>query len=730
MAEIEDDMLAELARTRGLRLICLTKNKQLKQANSLLEEEVDLNCKDEAGWNVIHYAAAGGYTDLVKTLVKKGVHVNKKDRNGETPLHKCSRRGHILCAVSLVTLGAHISKYDKHGQTPLEVAVKSRNIEMVKLFCLFGAEPSLQDWSWTMEELDQKENQILELLVSQHSRMPGYKYGSIIQTVLYVSPGDGIKLDNIGVEVLKCDTSSPFYFYCSKMQTEYSDIRSKLTDEQETYGDTYELCIWDCSSQNLKLKLTLPGVTQCSEKLFVITLEGKPVSVTNVYRHLAEESEVEDDFTEVLVSVPLEERKLSRFSIVKHSTPEIFAISNEQATTIIPQMEPDTEIDIPQGTFEQPSEMAVNIVETKEVNKEEDNGTAILLTNVLELTVNNGQQPKEPIRVVIPIHDQAAVSDDIVVLTSTTDQPDDSELDWEIRDAMINPDRTSAFFYVNHFSFYSVSRKKKVDTDLLEVVSAIERSIYRKKRVVFFLLTKWINCKSSELVLECAGKRQLEQRIEHWTSNGYDCSTLQKSDVYHAQIGQSFKLKLNGNLTDMADEDTQCITLQSNRNNSRVFNIGVNESDEQPEGELEIFQEKEADEVPKEIPSVHSKSIWCTSATVPKPHVASVVVESILKMNIKIPEKPVIAEEKPEVQSDDDEDDDQQSSENIEIQENEPTTNDMSLKKIVNLTQTIYKGEKGICKIKGCYRIAGNETAKDKETFSFGIIIIFFVSLH
>lgn len=34
----------------------------------------------QAGWNVIHYAAAGGYTDLVKTLVKKGVRINKKDR--------------------------------------------------------------------------------------------------------------------------------------------------------------------------------------------------------------------------------------------------------------------------------------------------------------------------------------------------------------------------------------------------------------------------------------------------------------------------------------------------------------------------------------------------------------------------------------------------------------------------------------------------------------------------
>lgn len=59
--------------------------------------------------------------------------------------------------------------------------------------------------------------------------------------------------------------------------------------------------------------------------------------------------------------MPLEERKLSRFSIVKHSAPEIFAISNEQTTTIIPQMEPDAEIDIPRGTFEQPSEMAVNV---------------------------------------------------------------------------------------------------------------------------------------------------------------------------------------------------------------------------------------------------------------------------------------------------------------------------------------------------------------------------------
>lgn len=124
-------------------------------------------------------------------------------------------------------------------------------------------------------------------------------FRSILHTVLYVSPEDEIRLDNIRVDVMKFDTSSPFYFYCSKMQTEYSDIRSKLTDEQETYGDTYELCIWGCSSQNLKLILTVPGVTQCSEKLFAITLDGKPVSVTNVYRHLAEETGVEEDVSTI-----------------------------------------------------------------------------------------------------------------------------------------------------------------------------------------------------------------------------------------------------------------------------------------------------------------------------------------------------------------------------------------------------------------------------------------------
>lgn len=92
------------------------------------------------------------------------------------------------------------------------------------------------------------------------------------------------------------------------------------------------------------------------------------------------------------------------------------------------------------------------VVETKDVNKEEEEGQAILMTNVLELTLANKQQPKEPIRIVVPVHsDEIASEGDMVVLASLVEQPEE-ESDWEVKDATRNPDGKTAFFYVDHFS--------------------------------------------------------------------------------------------------------------------------------------------------------------------------------------------------------------------------------------------------------------------------------------
>ena len=86
--------------------------------------------------------------------------------------------------------------------------------------------------------------------------------------------------------------------------------------------------------------------------------------------------------------------------------------------------------------------------------------------------------------------------------------------------------------------------KAKIIKDKAEVVDALDRSINRKKRVVIFLMTKWVNKISSELVVEFSGVRYVENRVSYWFEAGYDVNTLEKSDAYPIQVGQTFKVCL------------------------------------------------------------------------------------------------------------------------------------------------------------------------------------------
>jgi hypothetical protein len=50
-----------------------------------LDKGSDVNAKDEDGVTPLHYAAEGGYNEIVELLIDKGANVNAKDENGATP---------------------------------------------------------------------------------------------------------------------------------------------------------------------------------------------------------------------------------------------------------------------------------------------------------------------------------------------------------------------------------------------------------------------------------------------------------------------------------------------------------------------------------------------------------------------------------------------------------------------------------------------------------------------
>lgn len=59
----------------------------------------------------LHYAACGGYEDVVQVLIKVGANVEQHNENGHTPLMESASAGHVNVAKILLKSGAGINTH-------------------------------------------------------------------------------------------------------------------------------------------------------------------------------------------------------------------------------------------------------------------------------------------------------------------------------------------------------------------------------------------------------------------------------------------------------------------------------------------------------------------------------------------------------------------------------------------------------------------------------------------
>lgn len=70
---------------------------------------------DDDGRTAMHYAAAGGSSEVVRALVEMGCDVNASDDDGSTPLAEAATRGNIAVVELLIELGADITVKNADG---------------------------------------------------------------------------------------------------------------------------------------------------------------------------------------------------------------------------------------------------------------------------------------------------------------------------------------------------------------------------------------------------------------------------------------------------------------------------------------------------------------------------------------------------------------------------------------------------------------------------------------
>jgi len=106
------------------------------------DEIIDLLSKYGAT-GTLSYAAGAGDIEKVRELIEQQANVNQRDENGKTPLHRAASMGHIDVAELLLNKGANIDTkagLDENGSTSLQLAADKGKLHMVKLLVAKGAD--------------------------------------------------------------------------------------------------------------------------------------------------------------------------------------------------------------------------------------------------------------------------------------------------------------------------------------------------------------------------------------------------------------------------------------------------------------------------------------------------------------------------------------------------------------------------------------------------------------
>eukprot|EP00741_Cyanophora_paradoxa_P018756 tig00021094_g18105.t1 len=102
----------------------------LQRVEELVERGTDPSARDEAGYTPLHYAARGGFAEIVRFLLKRGADVHACTKAGKaTALHRAAYIGSAEIASMLLRAGADPLAADGDGKTPLDKAREAGKAE-------------------------------------------------------------------------------------------------------------------------------------------------------------------------------------------------------------------------------------------------------------------------------------------------------------------------------------------------------------------------------------------------------------------------------------------------------------------------------------------------------------------------------------------------------------------------------------------------------------------------
>ena len=115
-------------------------------AEFLLEQEAEVNARNDLGMTPLHYAALAGHKTMIEILLAKKAEVNALDCQGLSPLHLAAQHGHSDIIKILLDYGADVSiKTNFRGLTPLHWAAFWGDTEAINTLIKNGADKNARD---------------------------------------------------------------------------------------------------------------------------------------------------------------------------------------------------------------------------------------------------------------------------------------------------------------------------------------------------------------------------------------------------------------------------------------------------------------------------------------------------------------------------------------------------------------------------------------------------------
>ncbi len=104
-----------------------------ERVRNLVRRGGDIDTRELDGCSALHFAALGGYREVMEILLRGGADVRARDNREDTPLHGATVRGHKEVAELSVARGAEVNAQNSRGRTPPDEALRRGHKEIVRL---------------------------------------------------------------------------------------------------------------------------------------------------------------------------------------------------------------------------------------------------------------------------------------------------------------------------------------------------------------------------------------------------------------------------------------------------------------------------------------------------------------------------------------------------------------------------------------------------------------------